>query len=93
MFDELQESVEGPLSLTLQDPVPGTVACVLGVLSEPLVRKYFYLNGEPRQLRALGAMSSGGWSRTPDTWVHGRGVHGGVSRVPGHHRWSGAGGP
>ncbi|CAM9573101.1 unnamed protein product [Bubo scandiacus] len=44
VFDELQESVEGPLSLTLQDPVPGTVACVLGVLSEPLVRKYFYLN-------------------------------------------------
>lgn len=54
LFEELQESVEGPLSLTLQDPTPGTIACHLGVLSEPLVRKYFYLNGAPRHLSALG---------------------------------------
>ncbi|XP_074969419.1 sperm acrosome membrane-associated protein 6 [Phalacrocorax aristotelis] len=44
LFEELQGSVERPLSLTLQDPTPGTIACCLGVLSEPLVRKYFYLN-------------------------------------------------
>ncbi|GAB0197915.1 sperm acrosome membrane-associated protein 6 [Grus japonensis] len=45
LFEELQGSAEGPLSLTIQDPTPGTIACRLGVLSEPLVRKYFYLNG------------------------------------------------
>ncbi|XP_032863029.2 sperm acrosome membrane-associated protein 6 [Tyto alba] len=44
VFDELKESVEGPLSLTLHDPISGTIACCLGVLSEPLIRKYFYLN-------------------------------------------------
>ncbi|XP_028939771.1 sperm acrosome membrane-associated protein 6 [Antrostomus carolinensis] len=44
LFEELQGSVEGPLSLTLQDPTPGTIACRLGVPSEPLARKYFYLN-------------------------------------------------
>ncbi|KAM6403260.1 sperm acrosome membrane-associated protein 6 [Rhynochetos jubatus] len=59
LFEEMQGSVEGPLSLTLQDPTPGTIACCLGVLSEPLVRKYFYLNGAPRHLSALGAVSSG----------------------------------
>ncbi|PKU39901.1 sperm acrosome membrane-associated protein 6-like [Limosa lapponica baueri] len=45
LFEELQGSVEGSLSLTIQDPTPGTIVCCLGVLSEPLVRKYFYLNG------------------------------------------------
>ena len=84
LFEELPGSAEGTLSLTLQDPTPGTIACRLGVLSEPLVRKYFYLNGMPRHLSAVGAVSSVGWSGTPDTWVHGRVVHGGVSRVPRH---------
>lgn len=84
LFEELQGSVEGALSLTLQNPTPGTIACRLGVLSEPLVRKYFYLNGAPRHLGALGPVSSVGWSRTPDTRVHGKCVHGGVRRVPGH---------
>lgn len=96
LFEELQGSAEGPLSLTLQDPIPGTIACRLGVLSEPLVRKYFYLNGAPRHLSALGAVSSVGWSRTPDTWVHGTGGEWGCklgARTPGSmvDRWSGAG--
>lgn len=79
LFEELQGSAEGPLSLTIQDPTPGTIACRLGVLSEPLVRKYFYLNGAPRCLSALGAVSSVGWSGTPDTCIHGRVMHGGVA--------------
>ncbi|KAM9277470.1 sperm acrosome membrane-associated protein 6 [Cariama cristata] len=44
VFEELKGSAQGRLSLTLQDPTTGTIACRLGVLSEPLVRKYFYLN-------------------------------------------------
>lgn len=83
LFEELQGSAEGPLSLTLQHPTPGTIACHLGVLSEPLVRKYFYLNGAPRHLSTLGAVGNVGWRRTSDPWVHGRGVHDGVKRV--HH--------
>ncbi|KAM6296680.1 sperm acrosome membrane-associated protein 6 [Aegotheles albertisi] len=44
LFEELQENVEGSLSLTIQDPSPGTIACCLGFLSEPLARKFFHLN-------------------------------------------------
>ncbi|KAM6338093.1 sperm acrosome membrane-associated protein 6 [Alca torda] len=52
LFEELQGRAEGPLSLTLQDPTPGTIACHLGVLSEPLVRKYFYLNVSEGSVKA-----------------------------------------
>ncbi|XP_054022529.1 sperm acrosome membrane-associated protein 6 [Dryobates pubescens] len=47
-FEELQGSVSGPFSLTIQEPVPGTVACCLGPISQPLVRKYFYINVSER---------------------------------------------
>ncbi|XP_040388799.1 sperm acrosome membrane-associated protein 6 isoform X2 [Cygnus olor] len=45
LFEELQESLGEPPSLTLQDPTLGTIACRLGAPSETLARKYFYLNG------------------------------------------------
>ncbi|XP_013026305.1 sperm acrosome membrane-associated protein 6 isoform X2 [Anser cygnoides] len=44
LFEELQESLGEPPSLTLQDPTLGTIACRLGAPSETLARKYFYLN-------------------------------------------------
>nr|XP_021150604.1 sperm acrosome membrane-associated protein 6 isoform X3 [Columba livia]XP_021150605.1 sperm acrosome membrane-associated protein 6 isoform X3 [Columba livia] len=44
LFEELQTSEEGPLSLTLWGPVQGTFACRLADLFEPFIRKYFYLN-------------------------------------------------
>ncbi|XP_051492056.1 sperm acrosome membrane-associated protein 6 [Apus apus] len=44
VFEELRGILGDPLSLTLHDPTPGTIACCLGFLSEPLARKYFYLN-------------------------------------------------
>ncbi|XP_008933499.1 PREDICTED: fibrinogen-like protein 1, partial [Merops nubicus] len=50
LFEELQGSVVDTPRLTLPIPPLGTVACLLGNLSEPLVRKFFYLNGEPRVL-------------------------------------------
>ncbi|KAM9370682.1 sperm acrosome membrane-associated protein 6 [Phaethornis superciliosus] len=43
VFEELQRTPEGQ-SLTLQDPTPGTIACCLGFLTDPVARKYFYLN-------------------------------------------------
>ncbi|KAM9218650.1 sperm acrosome membrane-associated protein 6-like [Leptosomus discolor] len=44
LFEELRGSAAGRLSLTLQEPRAATIACQRGALSEPLVRKYFYLN-------------------------------------------------
>lgn len=67
LFEELQTSEEGPLSLTLWGPVQGTFACRLADLFEPFIRKYFYLNGALTQLSAPGAVSSVGWSGAPDT--------------------------
>ncbi|XP_061868628.1 sperm acrosome membrane-associated protein 6 [Colius striatus] len=58
VFEELQGGAEGPLSLTLQDPTPGTVACRLGALSEPLARKYFYLNVTARSVEAEQAVQA-----------------------------------
>lgn len=65
LFEELQESLGEPPSLTLQDPTLGTIACRLGAPSETLARKYFYLNGTHRNLSLPRAVSSVGWSRTP----------------------------
>ncbi|XP_013026308.1 sperm acrosome membrane-associated protein 6 isoform X5 [Anser cygnoides] len=65
LFEELQESLGEPPSLTLQDPTLGTIACRLGAPSETLARKYFYLNGAHRNLSPPRAVSSVGWSRTP----------------------------
>lgn len=79
LFKELKGNPEKPFSLTIEEPAPGTVACRLGELSKPIIRKFFYLNGEPRHLSALGAGSSVGQSGTWDIWVHRKGV----SRVPG----------
>ncbi|XP_055651075.1 sperm acrosome membrane-associated protein 6-like [Falco peregrinus] len=44
LFEELQGSTEGSRILIIHDPIPGTIACSLGEVYEPLVRKYFYLN-------------------------------------------------
>ncbi|XP_009887204.1 PREDICTED: uncharacterized protein LOC104289887 [Charadrius vociferus] len=70
LFEELQESVEGPLSLTLRDPTPGTIACHLGVLSEPLVRKYFYLNVSEGSVKADQGLQAR--FRAVLRWPHGR---------------------
>ncbi|XP_010022682.1 PREDICTED: fibrinogen beta chain-like [Nestor notabilis] len=57
LFEELKVGVEGLFILTIQDPTPGTIACHLGDPSEPLVRKYFYLNGWPRDCSEVSAGS------------------------------------
>lgn len=79
LFKKLNGNPEKPFSLTIEEPAPGTVACSLGEPSNPIIRKFFYLNGEPRHLSALG---QGVWGRVGpgNTWAHGKGV----SRVPGH---------
>lgn len=73
LFEELKVGVEGLFILTIQDPTPGTIACHLGVRSEPLVRKYFYLNGAPRHLSALGTVSGVGWSGALESSIPWRG--------------------
>ncbi|XP_054250536.1 sperm acrosome membrane-associated protein 6 [Indicator indicator] len=82
-FEELQGSVSGPFSLTIQEPVPGTVACCLGPVSQPLVRKYFYINGPsgnaggsevavtPRHPTDLDNMIL---QSVPNAWIHPRGA-------------------
>lgn len=84
LFKELKGNPEKPFSLTIEEPAPGTVACRLGEHSKPIVRKFFYLNGEPRHPSAPGAGSSVEQSGTWDTCtregreqVPGRLVHGG----------------
>ncbi|XP_065709496.1 sperm acrosome membrane-associated protein 6 [Patagioenas fasciata] len=52
LFEELQTSEEGPLSLTLWGPVQGTFACRLADLYEPFIRKYFYLNVSGQNVEA-----------------------------------------
>ncbi|PKK18767.1 coiled-coil domain containing 183 [Columba livia] len=52
LFEELQTSEEGPLSLTLWGPVQGTFACRLADLFEPFIRKYFYLNVSGQNVEA-----------------------------------------
>ena len=95
LFEELQGSAVGPLSLTLQDPTPGTIGCLLGGLSEPLVRKYFISTVHPdtcvpggsgrcgveRVPRHRGPWEGGAWG-----WEQG-------ARTPGSvvDKWSGAG--
>ncbi|XP_010006065.1 PREDICTED: tenascin-N-like, partial [Chaetura pelagica] len=44
VFEELRGIQGDPVTLTLHDPTPGTIACCRGFLSEPLARKYFYVN-------------------------------------------------
>lgn len=73
LFKKLKGNPEKPFSLTIEEPAPGTVVCHLGELSKPIIRKFFYLNGEPRHLSALGAESSVEQSGTWHTWVHGKG--------------------
>ncbi|KAK4812309.1 hypothetical protein QYF61_014095 [Mycteria americana] len=70
LFEELPGSAEGTLSLTLQDPTPGTIACCLGVLSEPLVRKYFYLNVSGGSVEAEQGLQAR--FRAVLRWPHGR---------------------
>ncbi|KAM7088742.1 sperm acrosome membrane-associated protein 6 [Ciconia maguari] len=70
LFEELPGSAEGTLSLTLQDPTPGTIACRLGVLSEPLVRKYFYLNVSGGSVEAEQGLQAR--FRAVLRWPHGR---------------------
>ncbi|KAM6373239.1 LOW QUALITY PROTEIN: sperm acrosome membrane-associated protein 6 [Pluvialis apricaria] len=77
LFEELQESAEGPLSLTLQDPTLGTIACHMGVLSEPLVRKYFYLNVSEGSMKADQGLQA---FRAVLCWPH--------NRTPLHHMTS-----
>ncbi|KAM6110715.1 sperm acrosome membrane-associated protein 6-like [Pterocles gutturalis] len=70
LFEELQGSEERHLNLTVQDPTPGTIACRLGVLYEPLVRKYFYLNVSGRSMEAEQQLQAR--FRTVLHWPHGR---------------------
>ncbi|XP_019326830.1 PREDICTED: sperm acrosome membrane-associated protein 6 [Aptenodytes forsteri] len=70
LFEELQGGAEGPLSLTLQDPTPGTIACRLGFLSESLVRKYFYLNVSGGSMEAEQGLQTR--FRAVLRWPHGR---------------------
>ncbi|XP_053941378.1 sperm acrosome membrane-associated protein 6 [Cuculus canorus] len=52
LFEELQGRAERALVLKLRDPTSGTIACQLGNLSEPVARKYFYLNVSGKSLEA-----------------------------------------
>ncbi|XP_030898329.2 sperm acrosome membrane-associated protein 6 [Melopsittacus undulatus] len=70
LFEELKVAVEGLWMLTIQDPTPGTVACHLGVPSEPLVRKYFYLNVSGGSVEAEQGLQS--QFRAVLHWPHGR---------------------
>ncbi|XP_027559101.1 sperm acrosome membrane-associated protein 6 [Neopelma chrysocephalum] len=61
LFEELKGNPENPSSLTVEEPVPGTVACRLGEVSKPFVRKFFYLNVSERSVeeeKGLQAMFS-----------------------------------
>ncbi|XP_061231744.1 sperm acrosome membrane-associated protein 6-like [Neopsephotus bourkii] len=75
LFEELQVAVEGLFNLTVQDPTPGTVACHLGVPSEPLARKYFYLNVSEGSVEAEQGLQA--QFRAVLHWPHGRtsGIH------------------
>lgn len=44
LFKKLNGNPEKPFSLTVEEPAPGTVACSLGEPSNPIIRKFFYLN-------------------------------------------------
>lgn len=81
LFKELKGNPEKPFSLTIEEPAPGTVACRLGEQTKPFVRKFFYLNGEPRHLRAPGqgavwsrvgpgtpGSTGRGWAGCQDAW-------------------------
>ncbi|XP_069730452.1 sperm acrosome membrane-associated protein 6 [Phaenicophaeus curvirostris] len=52
LFEELQGWAQRALVLKLRDPTSGTIACQLGKLSEPVARKYFYLNVSGKSLEA-----------------------------------------
>ncbi|XP_065551107.1 sperm acrosome membrane-associated protein 6 [Lathamus discolor] len=70
LFEELKVGVEGLFILTIQDPTPGTIACHLGVPSEPLVRKYFYLNVSGGSVEAEQGLQA--QFRAVLHWPHGR---------------------
>lgn len=70
LLEELPGSAKGALGLTLWEPTAGTIACRLGDLAEPLVRKYFYLNSAPR-IRCPGGREQR--SGTPEPGDHGVG--------------------
>ncbi|XP_005056481.2 PREDICTED: sperm acrosome membrane-associated protein 6-like isoform X1 [Ficedula albicollis] len=44
LFKKVNGNPEKPFSLTIEEPAPGTVACILGEPAKPIVRKFFYLN-------------------------------------------------
>ncbi|XP_051665456.1 sperm acrosome membrane-associated protein 6 isoform X1 [Manacus candei] len=59
LFKELKGNPKNPSSLTIEEPAPGTVACRLGEVSKPFVRKFFYLNvseGSVEEERGLQAV-------------------------------------
>eukprot|EP00075_Anas_platyrhynchos_P012519 XP_027301772.1 sperm acrosome membrane-associated protein 6 [Anas platyrhynchos] len=70
LFEELQESLGEPPSLTLQDPTLGTIACRLGSPSETLARKYFYLNVSGRSVEAEQGLQA--QFRAVLRWPHSR---------------------
>ncbi|XP_057262488.1 sperm acrosome membrane-associated protein 6-like [Pezoporus wallicus] len=70
LFEELEVAVEGLYMLTIQDPAPGTIACHLGVPSEPLARKYFYLNVSGGSVEAEEGLQA--QFRAVLHWPHGR---------------------
>ncbi|XP_027761272.1 sperm acrosome membrane-associated protein 6 [Empidonax traillii] len=68
LFKELKGNPEKPFSLTIEEPSPGTVACRLGEVSKPFVRKFFYLNvseGSVEEERGLQAVFN-----TVLHWLH-----------------------
>ncbi|KAM8991728.1 sperm acrosome membrane-associated protein 6 [Ara ararauna] len=70
LFEELKVGVEGLFILTIQDPTPGTIACHLGAPSEPLVRKFFYLNVSGGSVEAEQGLQA--QFRAVLHWPHGR---------------------
>ncbi|XP_068889290.1 sperm acrosome membrane-associated protein 6 [Aphelocoma coerulescens] len=61
LFKELKGNPEKPFSLTIEEPALGTIACHVGELSTPVIRKFFYLNvseGSVEEEKGLQAVFS-----------------------------------